>query len=61
MELLLEILFIGTLISGLLYFIFDIQKILLYIAAFICWCAAYILAGFFIGIGIHWTNLTFGW
>ena len=61
MELLLEILFIGTLISGMLYFLFDVKNILWQLAGLVATLAWLIVSGFFIGIGVHWANITFGW
>jgi len=61
MEILLEILFIGTLVSGILYFIFDVRDIFWKLAGLLATLAWLIVAGFFIGIGIHWSNITFGW
>lgn len=61
MTLFLEILSIVVIIAGLLYFVFDIKDIAIKIMILILVAGALSATGFFIGIGIHLTNLVFGW
>ncbi len=56
-----EIGIILTLVIALLYFIFDIKSVIIKVVQLICSVTILIMAGFFIGIGIHLTNLIFGW
>ena len=61
MTLFLEIALIIVITAGLLYFVFDIKDIAIDIMILILVAGALSIAGFFIGIGIHLTNLVFGW
>jgi hypothetical protein len=59
MTLFLEIMFSFVLIAGLCYFVFDVKFIK--VIALISIPIMLIATGFFMGIGIHLTNLAFGW
>jgi len=61
MTLFLEIMVVIVLIAGLLYFVFDIKDIVIKIIILILIAGTLSIAGFFIGIGIHLTNLVFRW
>ena len=59
MNLFLEIIVVSMLIGGLCYFIFDIDfKKVICISIFPIMLIA---LGFIMGIGIHLTNVVFGW
>jgi hypothetical protein len=61
MELLFEWLLIITLVGGLSYFIFDSMRIFKDFGLLILNLIILIGCGFFIGIGVHLANITFGW
>ena len=61
MILFFEILLLLALAIGLLYFIFDFKEVVATVIALIYRAVILVIAGFFIGIGIHLTNLMFGW
>ena len=61
MALFFEIVLVSVLVIGLLYFVFDIKDITTKIAAIIHYVVIWVVTGFFIGIGVHLTNLAFGW
>lgn len=59
--LVLEILVMVVLGSALLYFVFDVKDILVKLLVSIICIIGLIVFGFFLGIGVHLTNLAFGW
>ena len=61
MTLFFEIVLIFVLLAGSLYFIFDVEKIIIKAASYVLFAVVLVIFGFFIGIGVHWANVVFGW
>lgn len=61
MTLFFEVVLIFMLLAGLLYFVFDVEEIIIKAAGYVLFAVVLVISGFFIGIGVHWANVVFGW
>ncbi len=61
LELFAEMFVILLLVGGMLYLVLDAKAVITWLVASVCSVILLVVAGFFMGIGIHYTNLFFGW
>ena len=57
----LEIVLVLFLLAGLVYFLLDSTAVFTFIAQWVVAIAILIFLGSFIAIGIHYTDMIFGW